>query len=124
MTMKRIHLPYYMSRGALSFGFSILVMGLTWTAMAWGSLLFGLFTLYLHSGWFTINTESPFISLQRDTRGYEIQRQSLIAAVVVLCLVYLLSSSLPGLLFLSGNVIFSIGVIVYFTTQFVLFVRI
>jgi len=123
--MKKEFTPYYISRALLSFLFSILVMGLNWKALVFATVLFGLFLLYLHSGWFSIDLKYPLAPLRRDTRGQEIQRKALIFSVVVGTLIYLSTAPLSGLvgLSLSGNIAFSIGIIAYFATQFVLFAR-
>jgi hypothetical protein len=123
--MKKEFTPYYISRALLSFVFSILVMGFTWKAIVFATVLFGLFLLYLHSGWFSIDLRVPLAPLRRDARGQEIQRKALIASVVVGMLIYLSSSQLSGLmgLSLSGNIALSIGIITYFVTQFILFAR-
>src|SRR3990170_1226818 len=99
--MKKEYLPYYISRALLSFIFSILVMGFTWKAIVFATVLFGLFLLYLHSGWFSIDLKYPLAPLRRDTRGQEIQREALIFSVVVGTLAYLSSAQLSGLVGLS-----------------------
>jgi hypothetical protein len=123
--MKKEFLPYYISRAILSLIFSILVMGFTWKAALFGTVLFALFLLYLHSGWFTIDLRYPLTPLRRDARGQEVQRKALIASVIVGVFLYLFSSQLTGLLGLSllGNVALSIGIITYFVTQFILLSR-
>lgn len=123
--MKKQFLPYYLSRAILSSGFSILVVGLSWEALVLAVTFFGLFLIYLHSGWFSIDLDNPFMPLRRDSRGLEIQRKSLLAAVISGVLIYLLSSRLAGHmgLPLSCNIVFTIGIITYFVTQFVLFIR-
>ena len=123
--MKREFLPYYLSRAVLSMVFSMLLLGVTWKALLAATGLFGLFLLYLHSGWFSVDMSHPLVPLRRDPRGLEIQRKALIAAVVIGLLVYLVSPQLAGVsrLPLSGHVALSIGVISYFIIQFVLFSR-
>lgn len=123
--MKREFLPFYISRAILSLVFALLVMGINWHAMLFAAILFGLFLLYLHSGWFSIDLRYPLMPLRRDQRGQEVQRKALITAVIVGVLVHFTSSHLAGVagLSLSGNVALSIGIITYFVAQFVLFVR-
>ena len=123
--MNKEYLPFYISRAILSFIFSILVMGFNWMAIFLTILFFGLFLLYLHSGWFSIDLRYPLTPLRRDSRGQEIQRKALISSVGVGLLIYLSSSQLSGLigLSLSGNIALFIGVITYFVTQFILFAR-
>jgi hypothetical protein len=123
--MKKEFIPFYISRAILSSIFSVLVMGFTWNAIPLAITFFGLFLLYLHSGWFSIDLSHPFMLLRRDPRGEEIQRKALIASVVLGLLIYLFSSQLTGLIGfpLSGNIALSIGVITYFVTQFILFAR-
>jgi hypothetical protein len=100
-------------------------MGFTWKAALFGTVLFALFLLYLHRGWFTIDLRYPLTPLRRDARGQEVQRKALIASVIVGVFLYLFSSQLTGLLGLSllGNVALSIGIITYFVTQFILLSR-
>jgi len=123
--MKKEFLPYYISRALLSLVFALIVMGINWKAVVFATILFGLFLLYLHSGWFRIDLNHPFTPLRRDQRGQGIQRKALISAVVVGLLVYLISSQLIGLIGFSlpGNVALAIAVITYFTAQFILFAR-
>ncbi|MGZ9235523.1 MAG: hypothetical protein ACXW4E_08365 [Anaerolineales bacterium] len=123
--MKKEFLPFYISRAILSAAFAILVMGFQWTAILFAIILFGLFLLYLHSGWFSVDLRYPLTPLRRDDHGQAIQRKALIAALIVGMLVYLICPYLPGFLgfTLSGNVALSVGIITYFITQFVLFIR-
>jgi hypothetical protein len=123
--MKKEFLPFYVSRAILSSIFSLIVMGFTWKALLMAIILFGLFLLYLHSGWFSIDLSHPFMPLRRDPRGLEIQRKALIISVVSGLFVYLFSSPLSVLMAvpLSGNIALSIGIMSYFVTQFILFAR-
>ncbi|MBN2115955.1 MAG: hypothetical protein JW730_05265 [Anaerolineales bacterium] len=123
--MKKDFLPYYISRAILSLAFAILAAGISWITLLLAILLFGLFLLYLHSGWFRVDLRQPLTPLRRDQHGQEIQRKALIISIVVGLLIYLTSPYLSGALSLSlsGNVALSIGIITYFTTQFVLFAR-
>lgn len=123
--MKKEFIPYYLSRAVLSLVFSALVVGFNWKAVLLSILFFGLFLLYLHSGWFTVDLSHPFTPLRRDLRGQEIQRKALIVSVIVGLLVYFFSFHLSGLvgLSLSGNIALSGGILTYFIAQFVLFAR-
>ena len=123
--MKKDFLPFYISRAVLSVVFSVLISGISWMAVLLAAMFFGGFILYLHSGWFTVDLRYPLMPLRRDPRGQEIQRKALIASIVVGMLVYLISPYLPSFIgfSFSGNVALSIGIITYFVTQFVLFVR-
>lgn len=124
--MKREFLPYYLSRAVLSALFALLVMGLTWKAALMTIILFSFFVLYLHSGWFQVDSSHPFTPLRRDDRGRQIQRKALIAAVIIGLSVYLVSSlasGISGLPALAGSLALSLGVLAYFVTQFVLFTR-
>ena len=123
--MKKEFLPYYISRAVLSAVFALLVMGFNRKAVLFAGVLFGLFLLYLHSGWFSIDLRYPLFPLRRDPRGQEIQRKALIASVVAGLLIYLNSSHLSDLVGLpfSGNIALSIGIITYFITQFILLVK-
>jgi hypothetical protein len=124
--MKKEFLPYYISRAFLSIVFSILVIGLSWKAALLSILFFGGFLLYLHSGWFSVDLTNPLAPLRRDLHGQLVQRKALIISVVVGMSLYLLSmglSSSLGMVLVSGHVALSIGVIVYFIAQFVLFAK-
>lgn len=124
--MKKDYIPYYLSRAALSAVFSILVMGFNWKALLLAVIFFGLFLLYLHSGWFTIDLSHPIFPLRRDARGRQIQRQALITAVVVGLIAYIAlaqATRYSSLASGAGNLALPLAVIVYFTTQFVLLAR-
>lgn len=124
--MKKEFLPYYISRAILSAAFSILIVGFSWKAALLTVVSFGLFLLYLHSGWFSIDLRNPLLPLRRDIHGQLIQRKALIISVVVSLLIYLTSlqlSSYIGLSLISGNVALSIGIITYFIAQFILFAK-
>lgn len=124
--MKKEFLPYYISRFILSMVFSILMWHFTWMAALMTFVFFGLFLLYLHSGWFSIDLRNPLTPLRRDTQGQLIQRKALIISVVVGLLLYLISlqlSSRFGLSLISGNIALSIGIITYFIAQFILFAK-
>jgi hypothetical protein len=122
--MKKQFLPYYISRAFLSAVFAIIVVGFNWKAIILTTLLFGFFLLYLHSGWFGIDSENPLFPIRRDTRGQLIQRKALIIAIVLGLVTYFSLSLLsiqPELIALSGSIAFTTAVIAYFTSQFVLF---
>jgi len=124
--MKKEFFPYYISRAILSAVFAVILMGFSWKAVLLTLVLFGLFLLYLHSGWFSIDLRTPLTPLRRDTQGQLIQRKALITSIVVSLLIYLSSlqlSSQLGLSLTSGSVALAIGVITYFIAQFVLFAR-
>jgi hypothetical protein len=116
--MKKEFLPYYISRFILSVVFSILVWHFTWTAAVMTFVFFGLFLLYLHSGWFSIDLSTPLYPLRRDSHGQAIQRKALIVAVVLGLLLYTFASSL-----ISGQIALSISIVVYFVTQFTFFIK-
>ena len=67
--MKREYLPYYISRAVISLLFSLLVFGFSWKALLLSAILFGLFLLYLHSGWFSVDLKNPLFPLRCDSRG-------------------------------------------------------
>jgi hypothetical protein len=123
--MKKEFLPFYISRAILSAAFSILVMGIHWKAILLAIILFGLFLLYLHSGWFRVDLSHPLFPLRRDHHGQDVQRKALIASVVIGTIVYLISPYLAGFISfpVSGNIALSVGILTYFVTQFVLFLR-
>lgn len=124
--MKKVFLPYYISRAILSASFSILMAGFSWKAVLLTAVFFGLFLLYLHSGWFSIDLRNPLMPLRRDSHGQLIQRKALIISIVVGLLIYLASlqySSYLGLTSIPGNVALSIAVMTYFIAQFVLFAK-
>jgi len=123
--MKKEFLPYYLSRGLFSALLSLLVFGLSWKAGGFAVFLFGLFFLYLHSGWFEIHLETPFTPLRRDTRGKEIQRKALIAALLCSTLFFLISPYLSSW-FISPEARYLalvLGIFVYFGVQFTLLSR-
>ena len=124
--MKKQFLPYYLSRAILSAVFAILIMGFTWKAALLTILFFSFFLLYLHSGWFTIDSENSLFPLRRDTRGRLVQRKALITAIVIALITYFslfaISTGL-GLTLLPGNIALATAIIAYFATQFVLFSR-
>ncbi|MBN1451745.1 MAG: hypothetical protein JW963_12080 [Anaerolineales bacterium] len=120
--MKREFLPYYISRLILSLAFSILVLGFHWKALILALVFFGLFLLYLHSGWFHVDLTNPFLPLRRDSRGELIQRKALILAIIVGFSLYLLSGAL-GFVLISGNLAISVAIVTYFASQFVLFFK-
>ena len=124
--MKKEFFPYYISRALLSIVFSIVIMGLSWKAVILAIGFFGGFLLYLHSGWFSIDLKNPLAPLRRDLHGQLVQRKALLIAMVVSVSIYLISTALSnylGMVVVSGHVALSIGVIVYFIAQFILFAR-
>lgn len=124
--MKKQYLPYYISRALLSAIFAIIVVGFDWKALLITAVIFGFFLLYLHSGWFRIDSENPLFPIRRDTRGQQIQRKALIIAIVLGLAVYFslsLLSNQPDLISLAGSISLVIAMIAYFTSQFVLFTR-
>jgi hypothetical protein len=116
--MKKEFLPYYISRLILSAVFSILVWGFTWTAALMGIVFFGLFLLYFHSGWFSIDLENPLFPLRRDSHGQAIQRKALIIAVVLGILLYTFAAPL-----VTGQLALSIAIVGYFVAQFSFFIK-
>ena len=124
--MKRQFLPYYVSRAVLSLAVSLLVLGLTWKALALAAFFFSLFVLYLHSGWFRVDPTQPLFPLRRDERGREIQRKALIAALVSGLAFLLILTAIPfnsPLPLAAGPMALSLSICIYFATQFVLFAR-
>ncbi len=124
--MKKEYIPYYLSRAIFSAVFSLFVLGINWQAGFLAAVFFGLFLLYLHSGWFQIDMSTALVPLRRDSHGNLIQRKALIASVVVGLTIYLISTQLSGTLFqfvTFGNIGFPAAVVTYFLVQFVLFAR-
>ena len=124
--MKKEFLPYYISRFILSAVFSILVWGFTWMAALMTFVLFGLFLLYLHSGWFSIDLSTPLYPLRRDSHGQMVQRKALIFAVTLSLLLYTFAvplSNFIGIPVISGHTTLSIGIITYFLAQFTLYIK-
>lgn len=123
--MKIEYLPYYISRALLSGLFAAAIFGLTWGAVLAGLILWGLFLLYLHSGWFRVDLSNPVFPLRRDQRGREVQRVALIAAVSAALLGYLFLTFLPVPLGLAlpANLALTLAVLAYFITQFLLLAR-
>jgi len=115
------NIPYYISRAVLSAGFALLVFKLTWQAAVFGLVMFGLFLLYLHSGWYRIDLSQPLFPLRRDDRGVAIQRKALIAAIVVGLLAYLTLTQFTWAAELAGaggSLALAAGMMVYFISQF------
>jgi hypothetical protein len=124
--MKREYIPYYLSRAVMSAFLAILVMGFTWKAVLIAIFLFGLFLLYLHSGWFQVDPSHPLTPLRRDERGRQIQRNALIAAITVGLLIYLIVSQASRLFdwsLVAGSLALSLAIITYFIAQFILMAR-
>jgi len=123
--MKKEYLPYYLSRILLSVILSAVIFGLSWKAGILALVLTGLFILYLHSGWFEINLDTPLTPLRRDLRGKDIQRKALIAALFCGMVFFVVSPYFSNF-FLSPDARYLsllIGVIVYFGVQFSLLSR-
>jgi uncharacterized membrane protein len=124
--MKREFTPYYVSRFLLSAIFALVLVGFSWKAALLTLAFFGLFLLYLHSGWFQVDPSHPLIPLRRDDRGRQVQRKALIAGIVAGFLVFLLLGPAIGLLDLTkaaGFLALSAGILTYFITQFILLAR-
>ena len=124
--MKKIFLPYYVSRGILSALIAYVVFGASWLALLAAIALFALFSLYLHSGWFRVDPSQPLTPLRRDERARALQRKSLIAAIVIGLLLYIFLPLLNprlGVSILPGPVSLSLGVLTYFVTQFFLLAK-
>ena len=124
--MSRTFLPYYISRAILSAIFSWLVFGLSWIAFLFSIIIFGLFLLYLHSGWFKVDPKNPLLPLRRDDHGQSVQRKAILIAIVVGFLTYLSLSQLTSALGLglsSGSIALAVATIAYFASQFVLFIK-
>jgi len=124
--MKNKFLPYYISRFILSVVFSILIWGFTWNAALMTIVFFGLFLLYLHSGWFSIDLKNPLFPLRRDSHGQSVQRKALVTSIVFSLLLYTVSmplSGFTGIPLISGHIALSIGIITYFIAQFTLFIK-
>ena len=124
--MNRQFLPYYISRAVLSLGIPLLILGFTWKALVLAAVFFGLFLLYLHSGWFRIDPSQPLFPIRRDDRGREVQRKALIAALVSGVAFFLLLVAIrlgvpPSSA--AAPVAVSVSVIIYFATEFVLLAR-
>ena len=116
--MKKEFLPYYVSRFILSVVLSILVWHFTWMTFLMTFVFFGLFLLYLHSGWFSVDLSTLLYPLRRDSHGQAVQRKALIAAVILGILLYTFAGS-----WVSGHLALSIGIITYFIAQFTFFIK-
>jgi len=124
--MNRQFLPYYISRAVFSLGISLLILGFTWKALVLAAVFFGLFLLYLHTGWFRIDPSQPLFPIRRDDRGREVQRKALIAALVSGVAFFLLFVAIRSGVPLSSAaapLAVSVSVIIYFATEFVLLAR-
>ncbi len=122
--MKRQFVPYYVSRAVLSAAFSVLVFGLNFKALLLGGVLFILFLVYLHSGWFAIDLANPLFPLRRDERAQQVQRKALIAAAIAGALVFVPASVFASTV-AAGAAPFalSLAVVVYFASQFFLLAK-
>lgn len=124
--MKKQFLPYYISRAILSSVVAILIIGFNWKAILFGIVFFGFFLLYLHSGWFRVDSNNTLFPLRRDDRGQLIQRKALIIAILVGLITYFSLSQLSNLfdmVLISGNISFATAVFAYFASQFVLLAK-
>ena len=123
--MKKQFWPYYVSRAVIGSVFAVLVFGLTWQALAFALVAFGVFLLYLHSGWFSVDTRNPLFPLRRDARGKAVQRRALILAVGVGSFAYALLPMLSrfGGVSMPGNVALSLALVTYFAVQWLLLAR-
>jgi len=124
--MKKEFLPYYISRAALSIIFALLAFGFTWGAGAFALLLFGLFLLYLHSGWFAVDASHPLTPLRRYERARGVQRKALITAVMAGLLLYFTLPYLAaplGLQLPLQSLALPLAVLTYFVVQFALLAR-
>ena len=120
--MKKQFLPYYISRALLSVAFAMLIAGFTWKMIALAIVIFGFFLLYLHSGWFKIDTQNAIFPLRRDSRAQFVQRKALIIAIFVGLITYFLFG-LWGLTTFSGSTAFALAITVYFISQFIFLSR-
>jgi threonine/homoserine/homoserine lactone efflux protein len=120
--MKSSFLAYYASRAGLSIVFSLVVFGVTWTALVMATALFGLFVLYLRSGWFRVDPAQPLFPLRRDDRGKHIQRNALIAGILVGTATYLMLS-LMSVSIPAASTAIAFAVVAYLGSQFLQFVR-
>jgi hypothetical protein len=124
--MKKEFVPFYISRAVLSIVFALAVFGISWKALVMAIAFFALFLLYLHSGWFSIDSSHPLTPIRRDDRAREIQRKALIAAVVVGLLLYVFlpqANTHLGLSIVVGPVVISLSILTYFVTQYILLAR-
>ena len=124
--MKKQFLPYYISRAILSSVFPILIFGFDWKALLFGCVIFAFFLLYLHSGWFMVDPDKALFPLRRDDRGQRVQRKALIMGVFLGLLSYLTLTQLSNfydLTLMPGSISFSIAIVAYFASQFVLFAK-
>lgn len=124
--MKKEFLPYYFSRAIISVLFAVVMFRFTWQALLAALFLYGMFLLYLHSGWFKIDLTYPLFPLRRDQRSELIQRKALVATLVVGILASLalpLLFGLTGLGFLARNLAIPLAIFTYFSVQFFLLSR-
>jgi sterol desaturase/sphingolipid hydroxylase (fatty acid hydroxylase superfamily) len=124
--MKRQFIPFYVSRAVLGPVLAVAVLGFTWKAAALAACFFAFFLVYLHSGWFEVDSSRPWFPLRRDERGREIQRKALIAAIVSGVTIFVLLTVIPfsaSLTLAAGPLAMALGGGIYFATQFALFAR-
>jgi hypothetical protein len=101
---------------------SLLVLGSSWRALILFAILFGLFLLYLHSGWFDVDPAQPLFPIRRDDRGREIQRKALITAIGTGAVLFLILTATP---LAASAALIAIGVasLVYLVSQLLLLAR-
>lgn len=124
--MKKEFLPYYISRVLLSAIFGILVFGPSWKAGVFASVTFALFLLYLHSGWFQIDHQSPWFPIRRDERGQQVQRKALITAILTGAasfVIFSLASQWYMLPAIGSSLAIFLAMLAYFLTQFILLAK-
>ena len=126
--MKRVFIPYYLSRALIAAGLGWFAhfSGLsTWASAAMGVVVFSGFIAYLHSGWFLVDPSNPLFPLRRDERSANVRNRALITAVAVGGILYAAGSILGqgSNQAVNGSLAFAAAVGVYFIVSWWLFSR-
>ena len=127
--MKRVLIPYYVSRAVLSalFGAFFVFNGHAWwLGLLMGLLLYAGFIFYAHSGRYVIDPSTPLTPLRRDAWGNAIRDRAVVWAVGAGGAVFAVLS-LAGVIFqitiAAGSLALISGVIVNFAVTNWLYIR-
>ena len=127
--MKKELFAYYISRLLFSVIFALLFYRSGWSlwvCVIFGLLIYCLFIWYAYSGHFLIDPNHPLTPLRRDARGEIVRDRSLLSAVVVGSLSYVLLNILSLFINIPGQLlklVLPVMVIIYFIMSTVLFRR-
>jgi hypothetical protein len=127
--MKRVLIPYYVSRAVLSALLGVVVAYPDrpwWTGLGVGALVFAVFLWYAHSGHYQIDPTTPLTPLRRDERGGAIRDRAVVWAVAAGGILFALLS-LAGAVFqttiAAGSLALLSSVVIYFAVSNWLHIR-